>query len=229
MSIRALDWAFKQNVQPLHKFVLVALADYANDRGLAYPSIQTLTRKTNLSRSSILRALSSLCEKQVLTDTGSSVGRTLSIKVYRIGVPPELEAVSVRHPEPEEEPLKESKKKNQLSTFIEFLIKDSRFDGLDVEGEVERAVEWCRKKNKAVTERFLENWLLHAEPPLEEDEEEVGSLAAEDYYSWAGWTEERRRALLELWPGVVEPPPRWDKLSADLKEQIDARVKEGWG
>jgi hypothetical protein len=94
---------------------------------------------------------------------------------------------------------------------------------------VERAVEWCKKKNRAVTERFLENWLLHAEPPLEEDEEEVGSLAGESYYSWEGWTEARRRALLELWPGAVEPPPRWDKLDGDIKEQIDARVKEGWG
>jgi hypothetical protein len=64
---------------------------------------------------------------------------------------------------------------------------------------------------------------------LEEDEEEVGSLAPEPYYSWEGWTEERRRALRELWPGVVEPPTRWDKVSADIKEQIDARVKEGWG
>ena len=122
----------------------------------------------------------------------------------------------------------EPKKRNQLSKFIDFLIEDPRFDGLDVEAEVERAVEWCKKKNRAVTERFLENWLLHAEQPLEEDEEEVGSLASEDYYSWEGWTEERRRALLELWPNTAEPPVRWDKISRDVKQQIEARVKEGW-
>ena len=79
-----------------------------------------------------------------------------------------------------------------------------------------------------MTERFLESWLLHTEQPLEEDEEEVGALAGDDYYSWAGWTEERRRALLELWPGAAEPPQRWDKLSPDIKEQIETRVKEGW-
>lgn len=79
-----------------------------------------------------------------------------------------------------------------------------------------------------MTERFLESWLLHAEQPLEEDEEEVGSLACEDYYSWDGWTEERRRALRELWPGAMEPPERWDKLSRDVKALIEARVKEGW-
>ena len=230
MSIRALDWAFKQNVHPLHKFVLVALADYASDKGLAYPSIETLTRKTNMSRSTVLRALKSLCEKQFLTDTGKGVGRTRQIKVYRIGVASEQETVSTRHTEPEEEPLEEPKKKkrNQLSTFIDFLIKDPRFDGLDVEEEVARAVEWYKKKNRPVTERLLENWLLHAEQPLEEDEEEVGSLACEDYYSWEGWTNERRRALLELWPNAAEPPVRWDKISRDIKEQIEVRVKEGW-
>jgi hypothetical protein len=134
--------------------------------------------------------------------------------------------VSVRHPEPEEEPLKESKKKNQLSRFIEFLVKDPRFDGLDVEAEMERAVEWCKKKNRPVTERFLENWLHHAEPLEDDEDEELGHEA--DYYSWDGWTEERRRALLELWPKATEPPTRWDKVSPDVKEQIEARVKEGW-
>jgi hypothetical protein len=107
------------------------------------------------------------------------------------------------------------------------LREDARFDGLDVEYEIERALVWCEKKNARVTERFLENWLLHAEQPLE-DEEEEASLAGEPYYSWAGWTEERRRAMRELWPGSQEPPERWDKVSPDVKEQIEARVKEGW-
>jgi hypothetical protein len=33
----------------------------------------------------------------------------------------------------------------------------------------------------------------------------------------------------ELWPGSQEPPERWDKVSRSVKEQIEARVKEGWG
>jgi hypothetical protein len=134
--------------------------------------------------------------------------------------------VPASHPEPLEESFKEPKR--QLSRFIDFLKEDARFDGLDVEREIERALEWCEKKNRSVTERFLENWLLHAEQPLE-DEEEGASLAAEPYYSWEGWTEERRRAMRELWPGSQEPPERWDKVSPSVKEQIEARVKEGWG
>jgi hypothetical protein len=259
MSIRAIDWVFRQDMKSwVHKFVLVALADNAGDTGLAYPSTETISRKTNLHRSTVVRALDRLAEQGWIEDTGKRAGTTRQIKVYRLRwaeeqpksstepplksstEPPKgssqlplrvaasAERVAASYPEPSGTVSGTVRESKQLSKFIEFLIEDSRFDGLDVEVEVERAVEWCKKKNRAVTERFLENWLLHAEPPLEEDEEEVGSLAAEDYYSWDGWTEERRRALLELWPGVVEPPPRWDKLSADLKEQIETRVKEGW-
>jgi helix-turn-helix protein len=254
MSIRAIDWALRQDIKsPTDKFVLVILANYVGDTGLAFPSTQTISRITGLSRMSVVRALDQLVQQRWIEDTGKRTGTTKQIKVYRLseaiesgkgyhrdtlkgyhsdtpkGITVIHQRVSQRYPEPLEEPLEEPKKKQQLSKFVEFLIEDSRFDGLDVEVEVERAVEWCKKKNRAVTERFLENWLLHAEPPLEEDEEEVGSLACEDYYSWEGWTEERRRALRELWPGAMEPPERWDKVSADVKKQIEARVKEGWG
>jgi hypothetical protein len=115
----------------------------------------------------------------------------------------------------------------KLSEVIEVLKQDPRFDGLDVDFQIKRAREWAKKKNKGVTQRFLRYWLDNADRNLEEDDDEE-LYVSEPYYSWEGWTEERRRALLELWPGVVEPPPRWDKLSTDLKEQIETRVKEGW-
>ena len=257
MSIRAIDWVFRQDVKPASlKLALLALADNASDTGLAYPSTETIARKTSVSRRSVVEALDLLVSQGWIGDTGKRVGTTRQIKVYRLKWADEQQPKDAKtallddvksaekdikgaktaplrvrklHTEPSEEPLKEPKKKNQLSRFIDFLIEDPRFDGLDVEAEVERAVAWCRKKNRAVTERFLESWLLHAEQPLEEDEDEVGSLASEPYYSWAGWTEERRRALLELWPGVALPPQRWDKISPDIKEQIETRVKERAG
>jgi Helix-turn-helix domain len=263
MSIRAIDWVLEHEVKPASlKLVLVILANYASDTGMAYPSTETIARKTSVSRRSVVEALDLLVEQGWLEDTGKRVGRTKQIKVFRLkwaneqpkdaivaplkdaetaslddekgaeiagkGAKTAPQRVRKLHTEPSEEPLKEPKKRNQLSRFIEFLIEDPRFDGLDVEGEVARAVEWYKKKNRPVTERLLENWLLHAEQPLEEDEEEVGSLACEDYFSWEGWTEQRRRALLELWPNTAEPPVRWDKMSMDIKQQVEARVKEGW-
>jgi predicted transcriptional regulator len=250
MSIRAIAWVLEQELKsPMDKFVLVILANYVGDTGLAYPSTQTISRITGLSRISVVRALDRLVEQRWIEDTGKRTGTTKQIKAYRLsaaiesgkgitvtplkgitesskGITEIHQRVSERYPDPLEEPVKEPKR--QLSQFIDFLKEDARFDGLDVEREIERALEWCEKKNRSVTERFLESWLLHAEQPLE-DEEEGASLAAEPYYSWEGWTEERRRALLELWPGSQEPPERWDKVSPDVKEQIEARVKEGWG
>jgi hypothetical protein len=196
----------------------------------------------------VVRALDRLVEQRWIEDSGKRTGTTKQIKAYRLsaaiesgkgavdtllkgvsesrkGVADTCLRVAEIHPDPLEEPVKEPKR--QLSRFIDFLKEDARFDGLDVEREIERAVGWCKKKNRSVTERFLENWLLHAEQPLEDDDEEA-SLAGEAYYSWEGWTEERRRAMRELWPGSQEPPERWDKVSPSVKEQIEARVKEGW-
>jgi DNA-binding transcriptional ArsR family regulator len=267
MSIRAIDWVLDHEVKPASlKLVLLTLANYASDTGMAYPSTETIARKTSVSRRSVVEALDLLVEQGWLEDTGKRVGRTKQIKVFRLKWANEQPKDAIAAPlkdaetaplddekgaeiagkgaktahqrvrklhtepseEPSEEPLKEPKKRNQLSKFIDFLIEDPRFDGLDVEAEVALAVEWYKKKNRPVTERLLENWLLHAEQPLEEDEEEVGSLATEDYYSWDGWTEHRRKALLELWPNTAEPPVRWEKMSPSIKEQIEARVKEGW-
>jgi DNA-binding MarR family transcriptional regulator len=257
MSIKALNWAAKQSreLNSTSKFVLTTLADYANEENCAYPSQETLSSRTLLDPKTVTIALERLVRHGFIQDTGERKGRTGRVKVYQLNVlitpildglnPPENGAVDLPNPTSNppkngvsESPQKriaepslgtlEPKKRNQLSKFIDFLVEDPRFDGLDVEAEVARAVEWYKKKNRPVTERLLENWLLHAEQPLEEDEEEVGSLAGDDYFSWDGWTEERRRALLELWPKAAEPPVRWDKISRPVKEQIEARVKEGW-
>jgi hypothetical protein len=247
MSIKALNWAYRQSrgLNSSSKFVLTALADYANEDNCAYPSQETLSSRTLLDPKTVVIALERLDKHGFIQDTGERKGKTGRVKVYHLNVltPPNSDGLNptsnptengeTKSPQKRviESPVPltiEPEKKKQLSKFIEFLIEDQRFDGLDVEAEVERALEWCRKKNKSVTERFLESWLLHADQALEEDEPEVGSLVEEPYYSWAGWTEERRRALLELWPGVALPPQRWDKLSPDIKEQIETRIREGW-
>lgn len=48
MSIEALNWAFDQNIKSGRKFVLVVLANYADETGYCYPSRETIARKTGL-------------------------------------------------------------------------------------------------------------------------------------------------------------------------------------
>jgi len=85
VSIRAIDWIFRQDIKPSSdKFVLLALADNCNDTGMAYPSIETICRKTNQNRKTVLVALQRLVAKNRIRDTGKRAGATKSIVVYEL-------------------------------------------------------------------------------------------------------------------------------------------------
>ena len=85
MSISALNNAFKADIKKSSlKFILVAMADYANEEGEAYPSIQTLNNKTSLNRKTIIAGLMQLETLGYLKNTGKKVGRTNSISVWQI-------------------------------------------------------------------------------------------------------------------------------------------------
>jgi len=60
MAIEFLSAAFKVQLASAEKFVLVALADTANDEGLAWPSLRFLTLKTGLSESTVRRTFATL-------------------------------------------------------------------------------------------------------------------------------------------------------------------------
>lgn len=60
MSIRAMNWAWSLKLRPSVKFVLMALADAADDDGYCWPSIPTLARKTCLDDRSVQRILNRL-------------------------------------------------------------------------------------------------------------------------------------------------------------------------
>lgn len=67
MSVKALNWAFQQQLKPNLKALLVAIADNCNDEGLAWPSQRYLAEKTCLSPSSIKRNLNELLEQGYIT------------------------------------------------------------------------------------------------------------------------------------------------------------------
>jgi hypothetical protein len=252
MSLPAITWAFKQNLRPAERFVLVALADCANDESRAFPSIKALVAKTGHGRRTVLWALQRLKNLGLIEDTGERLGRTKQVKIYLIpwtpkgaeaallkgaksagkgaeaallegvkgaeAAPGTVSTLTVREP-----------KRQQLSEFLEILKADLQYDGIDIEEEYSKAQRWYLEKKLRLTRRGFYKWLdkelQDTEGELEEDEE----LATETpYYSWEGWTDQRRRALLDLWPGATLPPQRWDKVSPDVKCLIDARVKEGW-
>lgn len=61
MSWSALDWASKQKTgNGTNKLVLLCLANYTDDKNTCFPSYKTLISITEMSRSTIIRALKSL-------------------------------------------------------------------------------------------------------------------------------------------------------------------------
>ena len=66
MSNRAINWAYAQNLPALEKFVLVTLADEANDEGMVVRGRGSLSRKTGISERSLRRYCVALEERGLL-------------------------------------------------------------------------------------------------------------------------------------------------------------------
>ena len=89
MSHTAVGWAYEQKLPSSEKFVLVTLADYADDKkGLCcWPSAATLQKKTCLNEKTITAAILSLRAAGFIEDTGQREGKTKSVIVYRLKLP----------------------------------------------------------------------------------------------------------------------------------------------
>lgn len=57
MSIRLMSQVWSMDLHHTSKMVLLALADSANDEGLCWPSISTVSKKTSLSERSVQRCI----------------------------------------------------------------------------------------------------------------------------------------------------------------------------
>jgi hypothetical protein len=85
MSIRAIQWAFDQEVfSSPQKFVLVAVSNFANDTGKTYPAAATIADITQQNVKTVRRALAKLVAQGFLEDTGKRYGDTQQVKVYQL-------------------------------------------------------------------------------------------------------------------------------------------------
>jgi hypothetical protein len=67
MSVRMMTLVWELQLADSEKLVLLALADWANDEGLCWPSIDTLAKKCSKSERTIQACIRSLCSKGHLT------------------------------------------------------------------------------------------------------------------------------------------------------------------
>jgi len=63
MSVKATSWAWDRDLPTTEKFVLVALADYADENNSCFPGHKTLAARIGASVSTVSRALKGLAER----------------------------------------------------------------------------------------------------------------------------------------------------------------------
>lgn len=81
-----MNWAFEvQGLPVLQKFLLVALADHADDDGRCWPSLGKLERKTCASRRGILLAFRALESAGLVSRARSSDGKTSTMYTLHMG------------------------------------------------------------------------------------------------------------------------------------------------
>jgi hypothetical protein len=69
MSVSAMAWVWRQNLTPMSKIVLLAIADHADDDGgNAYPSKSTLALKTGYSERQVIRIVNQLTDEGWLSE-----------------------------------------------------------------------------------------------------------------------------------------------------------------
>ena len=67
MSFIHMKWATKaQNLTAHEKLLLIIICEYADSDGQCFPKIDTLAKDCNISKSTAIRCLNSLCEKGLL-------------------------------------------------------------------------------------------------------------------------------------------------------------------
>jgi len=66
MSIAAMNWAWRQDVKPVPKLILMALADAADDEGVCWPSVSTVATKSGVSSRTVQRVMQSLTKRELL-------------------------------------------------------------------------------------------------------------------------------------------------------------------
>jgi pyocin large subunit-like protein len=84
MSFDAMRWAMRQRLEPVTRLVLLGLADRADKRGLAWPSVMYLAESCGFHRTTVQRELRRLIRLGLIEDSGQRKGLTHQVRVWHL-------------------------------------------------------------------------------------------------------------------------------------------------
>ena len=88
MSIRAIDWAFRQKCKsPAQKLVLIKLADNANDEGKCWPSQGYIAEHCSMTRQTVNFHCKALAEQGLIEIVPHWIGKNRLPNTYCVRVP----------------------------------------------------------------------------------------------------------------------------------------------
>ncbi len=167
MSIKALNWAYQQDVKGLAKFVLVTLAWHTNDNNQCWPGLKMIAKECGATRATVIVHIKTLEDLELITKQHRSDGRGYRrSSLYTLNI---------------NERIQESLPMNNQSQIIQrreitsqsMDIKPSKVKNLDgniIESSLENTKEIisdCNNKSLAsnnITEIF-EHWKIIMEQP----------------------------------------------------------------
>lgn len=84
MSFQAMAWALRQPGKTNEKFLLIVIANYADERGCAWPSVERLCADTGMSRATVKRTLKKLETDGYVTRHKRVKGRLQTSNLYTL-------------------------------------------------------------------------------------------------------------------------------------------------
>lgn len=98
MSARSTFWAWEQqNLAGPTKLVLLAIADYSDDRGVSWPSYETISKKCCMDRRTVIRHIKKLQEANYLTiNRRISEGKNQS-NTFKLNINESIKVVTESH------------------------------------------------------------------------------------------------------------------------------------
>ena len=84
MSFQAMAKAVEIKLPTKEKFVLIMLANYADESGKCWPAVQTLANDTGLSTATVKRALKSLIDRGIVSRAQRRKGNIKTSSIYSL-------------------------------------------------------------------------------------------------------------------------------------------------